>query len=291
MRTVVFGDTGGHTLTLVESLVSLGMSKEDLVLPEGLQVVHLGDLIHKGPHSNEAIMIVNAIMERNPGRWHQLLGNHEFNYFQGAPSFWHGELHEFAWKTLQKWQHKGLAKPSFFLPAGNKFHIPKSLKDIDREAIESKGILFSHAGLTKKFWKYIGEPETAEATSEAINALSIKEVTRPGIMLETMSQSHNPGPVWALSTGEVFVSWDYTPVDMPFNQVHGHTAPYHWPSRKWYGNTPLSYKQVTKLDVEHRISYTSIHGKALQIGCDPGYSEKADLEIQPYLEFNDGIII
>ena len=285
MRTIVFGDTGGHAIPFFAALQNLGIDPDELIIPEGIQIVHLGDLIHKGPDSNIIIMVVNQIMIRNPDRWHQILGNHEYNYIQGAPKFWRGELNTEAWKILQSWFHKKKAQPAFYLPSTASFLIPKSLR-FDSSLLTGKGILFTHAGVTRKFWKSIESPATAKLASEVINSLPVTQVAKPGIMLD--SRGANPGPVWALSTDEVFNSWNFEEdnelgnIDMPFVQVHGHTAGYYWRTRNWY-NASKQFREATKLSPENRVSYTKV-ANSLQIGCDPAFSNTADLKVQPYFE-------
>ncbi len=288
MKTIVFGDTGGHSAPFFAALRSLNIDMEELIIPDGIQIIHLGDLIHKGPDSNLIISVVNQIILRNPNRWHQILGNHEYNYIQGAPTFWRGELKTDTWKILQSWFHKKKAQPAFFLDAPNSFTIPKSLH-FDEKIIETKGILFTHAGLTRKFWKTIESPASASAAAEIINNLPVNQVAKAGVMLEGPGTRSNPGPVWALSTDEVFQSWVFEDdtfeaynVEMPFIQVHGHTAPFYWRTKNWYGASKI-FREATKLSPNNRISYTKV-ANSLQIGCDPAFSNTADIKVQPYFE-------
>ncbi len=288
MRTIVFGDTGGHADPLLASLQAIGMDMNTLKLPDNIRVVHLGDLIHKGPFSNEIIMIINFILARNPEQWIQILGNHEFNYVDGAPHFWFNDLNNHSIHILHSWIEKGLARPAFALPGGN--HIISTSEVNHTSSILDKGILFTHAGLTRQFWKNINHEPNALRAAEMINNLSVKEVTKPGIMLETMFAGLNPGPVWALASTEVYQSWEMDPqIEMPFIQVHGHTVAYEWFLNEWYSTVSPNFKRNTILDYTNRLSFTSLAGSLL-IGCDPGFSETFDMKQQPFLTLDDNII-
>lgn len=288
---IVFGDTGGHFTQLFLSLLEIGLDPDTGVLPDDVEIVHCGDLIHKGPDSNFLIMFVDQMMQVNPGRWHQILGNHEFNYIQGAPTFWsHQPLSSEAWKTLQKWFHKKLAQPAFAIPGPVNIQVPKKLLKLgfDADRVFSKGVLFTHAGLSRNFWRMIGEPADAEHAARTINGLSVSQVTKFGEMLSSYQPRSNPGPVWASGVREVFNTWRYEDgdqaynVEQPFINVHGHTTAYSWVHNVWYKTSSLLFRNASALDVNRRVSFTMV-ADSLQIGIDPGFSTSADLEKQPYL--------
>lgn len=50
-------------------------------------ICQVGDLIHKGPDSSAVVALVDQIIDSNPGRWVQLLGNHEAQYLSGGTQF------------------------------------------------------------------------------------------------------------------------------------------------------------------------------------------------------------
>lgn len=276
----VFGDTGGHFAPFIQGLKAIGVDVENSIIPENITIIHLGDLIHKGAYSNELVIYVNQLIENNPGRWIQLFGNHEFQHIKGAPYFWRCDCDTNTKALLRKWYREGKAKPSHFLNQPFTFNVPKSLH-FDETDFESKGILFSHAGLTANFFSEIGSPVDAESASNAINNLPVDVVTQPGIML-TGQQWMMPGPAWALSTAEVFNSWILNKRTPPFHQVHGHSPAFNWQRNEWWAGTSKLFRKDSKLAPETRHIYTKVNG-SLQICCDPGYEMNYDLEIQPNL--------
>jgi hypothetical protein len=284
MNVFVFGDTGGHFSPLLSSLRKIGVDTTDtLNIPDGIQIIHLGDLIHKGIHSNDLVEIVDSLIRKNPGQYIQLLGNHEFQHIKGAPIFWRCDCNAKTVSIINKWYNEGLAVPSYYLSAPVVFNVPKSLR-FDTNLIKDKDILFSHAGLTHDFWGHIGSPKTAKLASERLNKLSVRDVTIPGMMLAGGSPHGPVGPVWALSTSEVFASWTQEGViSPPFVQINGHSPAYQWQRKVWHAGTPLQFKKRTKLDVENRIMYTSVQD-SLQLCLDPGFGINYDLRNQTYLE-------
>lgn len=281
MNVYIFGDTGAHAEPLLASLQKIGVNLRTFIIPENVQIVHLGDLIHKGESSNKLVSIVNLLMRNNPDQWVQLMGNHELQHIKGAPYFWRCNCNTETVAILNEWLDRGLAKISYYLERPFTFNIPKSLK-FDETLIEDKGILFSHAGLTSVFWQKIGSPATAKEASHAINQLSIKEVSATGVMLDGGKYCTKPGPAWALSTTEVFGSWELAEIPIPFVQVHGHSPAYQWQRNAWWAGTQLTFKKQSKLDVENRLIYTQTQN-SLQICCDPGFDAGYDIAEQPFL--------
>ena len=68
MKWLVFGDASGWFAPLEEALIVEGCSLEDTYLSDGISVVHVGDLIHKGDDSDLLVAKVDAMMEKYPGR-------------------------------------------------------------------------------------------------------------------------------------------------------------------------------------------------------------------------------
>lgn len=82
--TVLIGDVGGHLPFFEDALTAAGVSAGGVV-SEGVVVVQVGDLVHKGPDSDACVSLAGKLLDRNPGRYVQLLGNHEAHYL-GGPS-------------------------------------------------------------------------------------------------------------------------------------------------------------------------------------------------------------
>jgi len=282
MRNFVFGDTGGHGNQLLSSLFAIGLDKESLKLPEDVRIIHLGDLIHKGPDSNVLVHFVNEIMAANPGQWIQLFGNHELHHVPDAPKFWRCDCDLHTITMLNGWLDSGKARITWGLDEFSE--IPRKEADGGKISTRTKGIFFSHAGLTRMFWKEVGALASAEKTAEAINALPLVDAARPGVMLfdpfAPKDRIQRPGPAWALGHSEVFESW--TDTELPFSQVHGHTTAFSWPHNAWYEGVTKVYRDATVLYPIIRASVTDVDGNVL-IGVDPGFDKTVDLDKQPYL--------
>lgn len=281
MHNYVFGDTGGHSVQLWRSLKNIGVDLENFRIPENVRIIHLGDLIHKGPDSSLMLETVDRLMVNNPDRWVQILGNHEFQHIEGSPYFWKCTCSLGDVDVINRWFDEGLAAASFAVSSHNIVSLEVSVKP--KNVFPHKSILFTHAGLTKQWWEGLNMPSNALEASKHINSLPAYVVTAAGQMLGVKG---NAGPVWALGSGEVFKSWEESTVDMPFIQFHGHTSSYHWGLNKWWRNTPdlMSYRKSTKLNPELRASSTYVAGSVI-VGLDPSYSVKADNDEQPYVMF------
>ena len=260
----VFGDTGGHFDQLFTSLLRLGLNPETFELPADVRVIHLGDLIHKGPKSNELVQLVEQIITANPlGQWIQLLGNHESQHIPGGHHFWVCDCNNATKRLLKQWYRD---KVAFVAHAEGNF-------------------LFTHSGITRTFWEKLGSPASAAEAAERIQALPAEEAFKPGTMLarDRTRTWANPGPVWALSTFEVFQSWLYAKVPMPFVQVHGHTSALDWESERWYP-APPEFLENVRGDPESRSLLVPVAGSAL-IGLDPSFEKRTPrLEAQPFLK-------
>ncbi len=285
MRLHVFGDTGGHATQLLNGLKTAGVDLNTLKIAPNTRILHVGDLIHKGADSEYIVSLVHAIMEKNPGQWIQLLGNHEFQHV-GGPQFWNCDCSGEQVALLQHWYKTGLAKVAY----GSDHLIADKLDLSARSLYEpnNSSWLFTHAGLTQVWWDRIDQPETAEQAAEKINKLTLRQKTVPGSLLFGGPSNKSAGPVWAVSTTEVFSSWENDHNLMPFNQVYGHTTPFAWMSKSWYdryNKTIKQFQKQTKLNPNNRTVITKLTGDMLMVGVDPGFSNRADIKEQPHLGF------
>ena len=74
----IIGDIHGCAFTLVKLLTQLGYSKRNGVYcHNSRQVIFVGDIIDRGPHIREALMIVYDMVEA--GAAQIVMGNHEYN--------------------------------------------------------------------------------------------------------------------------------------------------------------------------------------------------------------------
>jgi hypothetical protein len=275
----VFGDTGGHLDQLRSGLEAIGMNPKSFKLPKDTVVIHCGDLIHKGPDSPGVLALVDSVMDANPGRWIQLLGNHEFQYLRGAPTFWPQIISVEGQLILQSWLAKGRVRAAYAIRGPLELH---SLKDSSTAVdMGSKGALFTHAGLTREFWAiHLEEDPDVEAVADRINGLAIAVVTTPGEMLTGFQGGYNDpvGPIWASGVGEVWTSWNGL-FEMPFIQFHGHTAPYSYDYHKWWDDEK-DFRGDSFVNRSRRFTATDV-ANSLQIAVDPGYSVTAALGPQP----------
>lgn len=282
MKNYVFGDTGGHATQLWQSLKDIGVDVDTGFIPEDVRIIHLGDLIHKGPDSKLLLQRVNKLVRRNPTRWVQVLGNHEFQHLEGSPYFWKCKCDIDDVNIIADWFEMGLAAASFAVPAFTSMKLEVSSKP--KVAIPESGILFTHAGLTWDWWNSLGQPENPVEVSMHLNSFPVDLITVPGEMLGY--QGGRPGPVWAVGNTEVFNSWQANPEPMPFIQMHGHTSSYKWGKGEWWrkdaGFKP--FRDATKLNPESRAVITQM-SDSLLIGVDPGFNKLADVDKQPYLFF------
>ncbi|MBC9705792.1 MAG: metallophosphoesterase [Enterococcus sp.] len=299
----VFGDVHAHIKPMVKTLERLGWNAETLVIPKNLTIVQAGDLIHKGPQTNEIIALVDGIMERNNGdpdcgTWIQLMGNHESQYFEKTFNFWRVECSKDSGDTLRRWVEEGKMLFSYLIPQ------------------RDRPYMVSHAGVNP-FWYYRAEtlfnavnggPVTTEAiltkaredrTPENfvawLNSLTHVPyfVSRPGVMLRG-GISSKAGPVWAESVREVYVQW--RDGDVPFHQIHGHVTPVMWGpvlrgASQFYPTTPeIIRKEIEIFPKDRRTLWRNTDGAEFHC-IDNGFDKFADLEhMRPLLLTEEGII-
>ena len=283
MKNYIFGDTGGHAKPLFASLKELGVDMENYIIPEGIRIIHCGDLIHKGPSTTALLIRVDKLIRNNPGQWIQILGNHEFQHLEGSPYFWRCNCSIQDIGIIEDWFEEGLATAAFGIDKITEAKLEVSSKP--KIAVPQTGALFVHGGLTYTWWKKYGQPKTPTAMAHKLNELEVYEVTAAGLMLGY--QNPQVGPVWAIGNDEVFNNWlqaESWGKKMPFMQVHGHTTSYQWRKGEWFRKDRefKKFKEVTKLNPETRSVITEVAGNLI-IGIDPGFAATADLAKQPFL--------
>jgi len=277
MKNFVFGDTGGHALPLYNALNQIGADVELGILPKDMRVIHLGDLIHKGPASKSILRVVDKFIRNNPGQWIQVLGNHEFQHIEGSPYFWSCDCDIYDVGIINDWLDEEIAYASYATTS----HEPIKLND--NVMSNGGGILFTHAGLTWNWWETSNKNINAGEISSLLNYLPIDVITTPGEMLGVKGFA---GPVWATGNNEVFNSWLESTDPMPFMQFHGHTTSYQWKAKRWWRTDEVfaSFKEATYLNHTNRSVITKLNDNFL-VGVDPGFSKTADLKVQPYTVF------
>lgn len=261
-RVAVFGDIGGHRRQLEAALVSLGADPATFALPADLQVIQVGDLIHRGPDSAGVVALVDARLREQPTQWHQLAGNHEGQYVEKPRFGWPEVLPDQTQDQLRDWWTTGAMRVAAAVITGT-----------------GRQLLATHAGLTAGQHRKLGRPVTAERAATALNALRTgdpKRLWRSGTMLDGGQPDYSAGPMWAEAGGEVAGSWlaaESRGQMMPFDQVHGHSSVI-W----WQGNQPTlpfpALRGRVRLDEEARQVTVSVAGGKL-LGVDPGFGHDA----------------
>jgi hypothetical protein len=250
MRVAVIGDIGGHVDELRAELARLGV-KRDGLLPSDLLVIQVGDLVHRGPASDDVITLVDSYLRNEPHRWIQLVGNHEANYLR-TPAFpWSERLRRRSNRILRRWWRNGYAVVATAV----------------RTADES--FLVTHAGLTAPVWSdVLGSPSTAEEAAQCINELAFTgeaAVFRGGCVLGGRVNL-SAGPLWADCANELVPSWMGR--RMPFSQIYGHTTVTDWrrPGRR---RAP-ALDDIVTVDPDAKHETVRLRGGRL-IGIDPGH--------------------
>ncbi len=255
----VVGDVGGQANELRAALIQLGAHPENLLLPEDLTIIQLGDLIHRGPDSAGAIDIVRTAMARQPDRWVQLAGNHEAYYLMPPKFHWPERLAERDLETIYQWWRTRRMQVAAAVEVTGEPH----------------QYLITHAGLTEGFWRhFIGMPASAADTAVALNRLigRIHEswLFRPGVML-TRDVDLAAGPLWASAPDELIPSWAASVAAAPFHQIHGHSSTVDWVTGRRYGRPDLPVSSSEDEVLRHAT--VLIEGMAI-VGVDPGHGRR-----------------
>jgi hypothetical protein len=275
-RVAVIGDVGGHRAQLTRALVRLGADPETLRLPPDLQVVQVGDLVHRGPDSPGVVALVDRLLTDQPDRWHQLAGNHEGQYVD-VPAFdWPEVLPDAVADTMRRWWHTG------------RMRVAAAVTLADGEQV-----LVTHAGLTSGLHRRLGRPRGADAAAVALNALRETDPTalwRAGAMLGGGTPDHSAGPMWAEAGAELAASWvadEVLGVAMPFTQVHGHSSVIGWERGEPVLRAPELRDRI-QVQRDDRHVAVSAAGELL-LGIDPGFGRTAHSRWAP-LVFADATV-
>ena len=293
----VFGDVGGHYKPFMNALQSLGFDKKTFRIPANLTIIQNGDLVHKGKSSNQLVPLVDNIMRANnsdpeAGNWIQIFGNHEAQYFVGAPRFWNMECDVHSIVMMNSWWRNKDARLHYVI-----------------EQNDGKPFIVSHAGVSHRLfyhaeshWNRVdtGEPvdfaknlatRTVADFSAWVDSLQPEHMDRAavaGAMLYGKISPH-AGLIWAESVSEVYATWRGE--QAPFHQIHGHVTPYNWSLSKFYPNVHEVFRRELVLDKRKRHSTWTNDDGTMFIGIDPGFSKSADRDtITPLILTADGIV-
>lgn len=277
MRVHIFGDTGGQLPALHAGLTRAKM--EENVLPEDTTILHLGDLVHRGPYSSLAVSTVDKIMQLNPGRWIQIMGNHEAMHL-GHTKFFKCNCDAEAIETLQRWYRDGTLVPAAALTNIAPRRWTNGNRPLHQEEAVSD-ILAVHGGLTRNFWiDKLNSPENAVETARAINELPQRTLFKSGIVLDGYPADHRAGPIWAAAAEEVHPSWAGT--TPPFSQAVGHTTPFSFWTNSWRTGLAKGFRKVAKGVPSENRSVAFFEESEALLMMDPGFGKERE-EFQPFL--------
>ena len=289
VRVYAFGDTGGHGIQLFESLTEIGVDLSTYSIPPAVLIVSLGDLIHKGPDSNELALTVDRLIERNPGQWLQVLGNHEFQHLQGGRFMRPCDCSPETIAILERWYSEGIARMAWALEDVAPRLWTRS-EELPGRGGPVSSLLLTHAGLTRPIWESLGRPATATEAAAAIHANRLRYTKSIGEAIQ-LDLAGAVGPLWASAAGETFRFWELehsrTGEPMPFGQLIGHNAPYDFSRGSWWPNVHQSFRDSAEVLLEERRT-VALLAESVIVCLDPSYGDELDFSAdprQPYLSF------
>jgi hypothetical protein len=265
-RIAVIGDVGGHAWMLRRCLQELGADTTNGTVPDDLVIVQVGDLVHKGPDSPGVLALVDRMMAGSPGRWIQLIGNHEAQEGLGGPAFWPETLTDSLRADLRRWVDADQARLAVAL-----------------DTVEYGPALVTHAGLTRPKWLALGRPDGA---GEAAMALNKEFAADPELAFAAgewlgVRPRLPVGVAWA-SPRELLVSWDME--QLPFSQVHGHANPRRWSTDTWAPGLPRRTTRRASADPQRRHSDFSWPDGEHIVCVDPDYgADEAAVPLVPLI--------
>ena len=280
-RALLIGDVAGHLGALRWALAAHGVDPVTATIPDGLVVVQVGDLVHRGPDSAGVIALVDRFL-RGPdaARWIQLIGNHEQPYLFEQPSVIGRELDEHSAERLRAWWAEGLAHAATALtPDWAQLALPRRVRSVR----SAGGILVTHAGLTHGAWLALDQPATAAAAAAAVNAdaRGPAAVTLREGRMTTGITDLAAGPLWAQDGAELLTSWDQTTDAPHLNQIHGHTTTREWDQERWWpGADAIIDRGDVHVDQVDRQELARL-GDRLIWGIDPGHQQTPAPRWQP----------
>jgi len=214
-KTAVFSDIHGQFDIVYPLLQKLGIDVEKRLLPEDLNLVVAGDLVHRGHQSYEVVLFFDEMTQKYPEKVHVLAGNHESQYL-GFPDFIEERVDLPTEKLLQKMYREGRLK------AAHGF--------VSREY---GNVIVTHGGVTEPFLESLKLSENSKQdvkqVAERINEMFLNEeekhkVMKAGVMFGDFRLAP-VGPFWAHPYIELAVSWaPFGKKTLPFTQVHGHAS-------------------------------------------------------------------
>lgn len=261
MTVVVVGDVGGNPDRLIRALRSIGCDPSSGFVPEGLEVVQVGDLVRLRGNftewSTEVVDVVGRFMDASHGRWHQLWGNHDLAVIGGERmAAWDGDVEPTVVESFLRWWNEG--RVLFAVAVGN--------------------TLISHAGVTRQSMIELGGLDgTAQEVARCIARHNEGEPPGPfgvaGLLVHELPKP-TVGCVWAEVVRELCEPW-IASGDLPFDQVHGHASVFDWKSKSFWPTVSPDLLQRTALDHDRRISTVNVSNSRIT-SVDTGLVDAAE---------------
>lgn len=275
-RVAIFGDIQGHRVAFETALHDLGVhtgvnpggdqTGAEITaahVPDGLTVVQVGDLIHKGPESDQVVAMADRLLDASPQNYVQLIGNHEGQYL-GGPTFWPDMISDTAAVVLAGW------------------FVDRRCAIAAVVEVDGAELLVTHGGMTVAKWQSLGEPTAPIETAAALNdefwtnpALALM----PGAML--YGEAGPPGVAWSEPINEFYLPWIAHGAP-PFGQIHGHASPFNWSGGNWWRGVPRKLRKTMTFDRAARHTFVDIGG-AQFVGVDTANgANDGNLPIVPF---------
>lgn len=256
-RIALIGDVGGHVSELASSLQALSCDTGRGVVPRGLLVVQVGDLVDRGPDSAGAVRLADRFVRNAGGRYVQLLGNHEGQRFAELHLKHAGPLPGETLDIIHRWWSTRQARLAVAV-----------------DTARFGPLLVTHAGLSPRAWRDIGAPasawDAAARLDQWVGTDAAHAFTPPP---DRVDASFFPGVTWG-EPAELYAAWLAEDRPPPFGQVHGHASAWSWKHRRWRKVVPeaVSAAAVT-VDADRCHEHLEIQGVPF-VGIDPGHLEK-----------------
>jgi len=248
-RVVILGDVGGQLGTFRRCLAGIGIDPDAPVVPADMTLIQVGDVTRRVDPADAldsvgCARLSDRLLRENPGRYVQLLGNHDVALLSGAahPDAW--RLDAEAAAIVTAWWDERLCALATVVSDAN-----------------GRDVLVTHAGLTFDYWDALGRPDSPHTVAATLNA----EIGRP----DGAGESERPGRLvtgevrldactsWAELTLELLPRW-LDADSVPFGQIHGHAGPYRWDQGEWWPEVSDAIRAVTVLDYDVQRSRTTV---------------------------------
>ncbi len=276
-RIAVLGDLSGHLAPFVRALGDLGVDVAAAAVPDDLVVVQVGDLVHKGPDSDTIVALVDRLLDANPDRYVQLLGNHEDQYLGGQRFYEQTPLAPGTIATLRRWRASGTLGVAAAI-----------------RTTRGESYLVTHAGLTRLNFLHHVSAEDVGHAAEVVNALTEtrpKVIHATGVMLTDL-RSGLAGPLWAEATRELYPGWlraAATGQPPPFGQIHGHCPLVDFTGEP-IGPLPADLARLAVVDRARRHVSLAIGGRRF-INVDPGFDDRPPGRVRLHPVVLDGEVL